>query len=183
MSTAEYYLAFESILYGLIISKILIKWAEMIKAKGVKSYHWAYILLTINVFCLIVYIFWVNREPEHYENIAGPLMFLIHVVVPPSIFTFMTFQMFPNEFSEMIQKDYLIKYRRNIFIPWVVYLVYNLYVLTENLFILRPYTLGTFILIILTGFIIKFPKIIFINIFILIQTIILIFGYLRYYMF
>lgn len=39
MSTAEYYLAFESILYGLIINKILVKWAEMIKDGGVKSYH------------------------------------------------------------------------------------------------------------------------------------------------
>ncbi len=183
MSTAEYYLAFESILYGLIISKILIKWAELIKYKGVISYHWAYILLTINIFCLIVYIFWVNRSAEHYEDIEGPLMFLIHVVVPPSIFTFMTFQMFPNEFSGMIQKNYLLKYRRNIFIPWVIYLVYNLSVLAENLFVIRPYTLGIFILIILTGFIIKFPKIIFINIFILIQTILLILSYLRFYIF
>lgn len=183
MSTAEYYLAFESILYGLIISKILIKWAEMIKDKEVKSYHWAYILLTINVFCLIVYIFWVNREPEHYENIVGPLMFLLHVVIPPSIFTFMTFQMFPVKFSQMVQKDYLIKYRKNIFIPWVIYLFYNLSMLSENLLVLRPYTIALFILITLTAFIIKFPKIIFINIFILIQTILLIFSYLRAYMF
>lgn len=183
MSTAEYYLAFESILYGLIISKILIKWAEMIKDKEVKSYHWAYILLTINIFCLIVYFFWVNREPEHYENIEGPFMFLLHVVIPPSIFTFMTFQMFPNEFSGMIQKDYLIKYRKNIFIPWVVYLVYNLSALSENLFILKPYNLSTFIMIILTGFIIKFPKIILINIFVLIQTFLLTLGYLRFYIF
>jgi hypothetical protein len=183
MTIDEYYLAFESILYGLIISRILVKWAEMFKNQGLNSYHWAYILLTINLFCLIIYMFWVNRQPQHYEHVSGPFMFLLHVVIPPSIFTFMTYQIFPDEFSGVIQKDYLIKYRKHIFIPWVIYLVYNVYILSGNLLYFTPITIGTMIIIIMAAFIIKFPKLILVNIFIIIHTVLLAYGYMRFYLF
>lgn len=181
MSIDEYYLAFEAILYGLIISTILVKWAEMIKNGNIASYNWSYILLTVNIFILIVYLFWVNRVPEHYEKISGPIMFFIMIALPPSIFTFMTYQVFPRDFSNVDQEEYLLKYRKHIFIPWAIYLIYNVSVLSNNL--LHPSTVFTFAIIILIGFIIKFPKFFLIKIFVIVHTVLMTYSYLRPYLF
>lgn len=106
MAVEEYLLAFESILYGLIVSRILIKWSEMANGKASVIY-WEYIILTINVFLLIVNIFWANQSPKHYEAVTNPLMFLLVVVVPPSLFTFMTYQIFPQKHHDKNLKKIL----------------------------------------------------------------------------
>ena len=177
MSIDEYYLAFESILYGLIISRILIKWSEMFREEDSKTYHWAYLLLTLNVFFLIIYMFWVNRNPEHYAGINGPFDFFLTVVLPPSIFTFVTFQMFPSTFSGIVQKEYLLNNRRSIFIPWAFYLSYNVAVLSDNL--LHPATFFTLLILVLTGLIFKFKRMLLVNIFLIIHSLMLLYVYMR----
>jgi hypothetical protein len=180
MAVEEYYLAFESILYGLIISRILIKWSEMAKDQTSVIY-WQYIILTINVFLLIVNVYWANRYPEHYEDVTNPLMFLLVVVVPPSLFTFMTYQMFPNEHNSRNLKEYLVDHRKKIFIPWTAFMVYEISVLSDLK--MSPYTIGAFILLIITVFIIKSSKIIWIHLFLIIHTLLITIAYLRAYMF
>lgn len=180
MAVEEYFLAFESILYGLIISRILIKWSEMANIKSTAIY-WEYIILTINVFLLIVNVYWANRYPEHYEDVTNPLMFLLVVVVPPSLFTFMTYQMFPNEHNSKNLKEYLIEHRKKIFIPWTAFMVYEISVLSDLK--MSPYTIGAFILLINTLLISKSPKMIWIHLFLIIHSALIILGYLRSYMF
>ncbi|MEP2026764.1 MAG: hypothetical protein ABJH98_05935 [Reichenbachiella sp.] len=179
MGVGEYYLAFESILYGLIVSRILIKWSEMANTKATAIY-WEYIILTINVFLLIVNVYWANRFPEHYEAVTNPLMFLLVVVVPPSLFTFMTYQMFPNEHSNKNLKAYLIDHRKKIFIPWTAFMVYEIAVLSDvNM---SPYIIGAASLLVITIFMIKSPKMIWIHLFLIIHTLLITIGYLRAYM-
>lgn len=180
MSIDEYYLAFESILYGLIISRILVKWAEMFKEGQKDSFDWVYILITINVFFLIIYLYWINRQPSHYANVAGPFMFFVNVVLPPAIFTFMTYQVFPGDFSQVKQENYLIKHRKLIFIPWAIYLIYNVAVLSDKL--IHPTTISAFITLVIIGFIIKSTKIVWIKVFAIVHTLLMIYGYSRFYM-
>ena len=180
MAVEEYFLAFESILYGLIISRILIKWSEMTNIKTTAIY-WEYIILTINVFLLIVNVYWANIYPEHYEEVTNPLMFLLVVVIPPSLFTFMTYQMFPSEHNSKNLKEYLIEHRKKIFIPWTTFMVYEIAVLSDIKMSL--YTIGAFILLIDTLLIIKSPKMIWIHLFLIIHSALITFGYLRTYMF
>ncbi len=142
---------------------------------------WEYIILTINVFLLIVNVYWANRYPEHYEDVTSPLMFLLVVVVPPSLFTFMTYQMFPNEHNSINLKEYLIGHRKKIFIPWTAFMVYEISVLSDVK--INPYTIGAFVLLIITLIIIKSPKMIWIHLFLLIHSALIILGYLRAYMF
>jgi hypothetical protein len=180
MAVEEYYLAFESILYGLIISRILIKWSEMANVKTTAIY-WGYIILTINVFLLIVQVYWANRYPEHYEDVTNPLLFLLVVVVPPSVFTFMTYQMFPSKHSSSSLKEYILAHRKKIFIPWTAFMVYEISVLSDLK--MSPYTIGAFILLIITVFIIKSSKMIWIHLFLIIHTLLITSAYLRAYMF
>lgn len=179
MSEDEYMLAFESILYGLIVSRILVKWSEMAKDKP-KSIYWGYILLTVNVFLLIVNIFWANRLPEHYEAVTNPLMFLLVVVVPPSLFTFMTYQMFPDEYSKTNLKEYLIIHRKKIFIPWTTFLVFQVCVLSDKI---GPLEIGVFVLLIITVFIVKSHRVIWIHLFLIIHTVLTTISYFRPYMY
>ncbi len=180
MAVEEYYLAFESILYGLIVSRILIKWSEMANVKATAIY-WEYIILTINVFLLIVNVYWANRYPQHYEDVTSPLMFLLVVVVPPSLFTFMTYQMFPNEHSSRNLKEYLVDHRKKIFIPWTVFMVYEISVLSDVK--MSPYTIGAVVLLIITVFIIKSPKMIWVHLYLIIHTVLIAIAYLRAYLF
>ena len=180
MAVEEYFLAFESILYGLIISRILIKWSEMANVKTTAVY-WGYIILTINVFLLIVNVYWANRGAVHYEDVTNPLMFLLVVVVPPSLFTFMTYQMFPNEHNRKNLKEYLIEHRKKIFIPWTVFLVYEISVLSDVK--MSPYTIGALILLINTLLIIKSPKMFWVHLFLIIHSALITLGYLRAYIF
>lgn len=178
MSVDEYLLAFEAILYGLIVSRILVKWSEMANEK-LHSVNWVYILLTINLFLLIVNVFWANRLPEHYEGVDSPLKFLLITVMPPSLFTFMTYQIFPAQFTGTNLKEYLIIHRNRIFIPWAIYLTLQLLLLSELK--LNPIILVSFVLLLSTGFIIRSGKPIWINIFLIVHTLLISFGYLRFY--
>jgi hypothetical protein len=178
MSVEEYYLAFESILYGLIVSRILVKWSELSNEKRA-SIYWAYVLLTVNLFLLIITVFWANKLPDHYEGVNSPLMFLFIVVIPPSIFTFMTYKMFPRHFVNTNLKEYLIIHRNRIFIPWAIYLTLQLLLLSE--LVLNPITLVSFVLLISTGFIIRSGKLMWIKIFLIVHTFLMLFVYLRFY--
>jgi hypothetical protein len=180
MSVEEYFLAFESILYGLIISRILIKWSEMANVKATAIY-WEYIILTVNVFLLIVNVYWANRYPGHYDDVTNPLMFLLVIVVPPSLFTFMTYQMFPNEHSNRNLREYLVDHRKKIFIPWTLFMIYEISVLSELR--MSPYTIGAASILVITIFMIKSPKMIWIHLFLIIHSLLISIGYLRAYLF
>lgn len=178
MSIEEYLLAFEAILYGLIVSRILVKWSQMANEK-LSSIYWGYTLLTVNLFLLIVNVFWANQQPQHYEGVDTPLMFLLIVVIPPSLFTFMTYQMFPQIFIGTNIRDYLIEHRNKIFIPWAIYLILQLILLNDLR--INPITLASLVLIVNAGFIVKYGKMVWINIFLTIHTLLIIYVYIRSY--
>ena len=80
MSNEEYVLAFEAILYGLIVSRILQKWNYMLQDDPPKRHYWAFWILTGTIFLLIIYIFLMNRHTNHYTKIVDPLTFLYYGV-------------------------------------------------------------------------------------------------------
>lgn len=180
MQNTDYILAFESILYGLIVSKILVKWSEMIREKS-KAVYWAYPLLTINVFLLVVHVFWANSEGQHFDVIETPLDFLLRIVAPPALFTFMTYEMFPSRFKNTNQKTFLLQNRNKIFIPIAIYTAFEVLTLDDPKFSL--YTLCALISIILAGIIIRIKSIYLVSAFVIFQSLILALAYLRAYIF
>ena len=114
-------LAFESILYGLIVSRILIQWNKMIQERGHYSFYWAHLLLTVEIFLFIVYVYLMNYSENHYAGMNEPLAFLIYLVIPPSLFTFSSYQMFPKKISNTDFREYLYTNSRIIILPLLVF--------------------------------------------------------------
>ena len=125
MSLNEYILSFESILYGLVVSKILVEWNKMLKGKKPVRHYWAYYLLTVDIFLHIIHYFFINFDFERYQAFTNPQSFLVHAVLPPVLFTFMTYQMFPSELKNIDLKEFLHSKIPNIFIPLLVFMIYN----------------------------------------------------------
>ncbi|NQZ75405.1 MAG: hypothetical protein HRT61_04730 [Ekhidna sp.] len=126
MSNEEYILAFEAILYGLIVSRILIKWNYMVQDDPPKKHYWAFWVFTIGIFLLIIYVFVMNKISNHYQFIVDPKTFLWYGVFPPALFTFIVYQLFPKEFKDVDLKLYLMKYRARIIIPLLVFILLTL---------------------------------------------------------
>jgi uncharacterized membrane protein YhdT len=135
MSSAEYILAFESILYGLIVSRILVKWNYMIQDDPPKRQYWAFWLFTVTVFLLIIYVYAVNgmNMDRHYQLMDSPKSFLFYAVLPPALFTFIVYQMFPREFKDVDLKEYILHYRARVIIPLIIYIAFNLFQFSNSL--------------------------------------------------
>lgn len=114
-------LAFESILYGLIVSRILIQWNRMIQERGNYKLYWAHLILTIEIFLFIVYVYLMNFSEDHYSDMNEPLYFLIYLVVPPALFTFSSYQMFPKKITNTDYKDFLFKNSIIIILPLLAF--------------------------------------------------------------
>ncbi len=134
MTNEEYILAFESILYGLIISRILVKWNYMIQDDQPKKQYWAFWTFSLAIFLLIIYVFITNKIYDHYQNMVDEKTFLLYAVFPPSLFTIIVYQMFPKEFKQVDLKEYLMKYRNRIIIPLIVYMIFTLTQFSGSIF-------------------------------------------------
>jgi len=131
---AEYILAFESILYGLIVSRILIKWNMMLQERDSIKHYWAHYLLTFSVFLFIIYVYIANFDRDHYTGLTRPLPFLIFGVLPPALFTFLSFQMFPNKLKATDLKQFVMENRWKIFLPGIAFgLYFTLYMSRDEL--------------------------------------------------
>lgn len=98
-----------------------------------KKHYWAFYVLTATIFLLIIYIFIMNKNTHHYSNIVDPLTFLYYGVFPPSLFTFITYQIFPKEFEGIDLKVYLMRYRSRVIVPLIIYITVNLIELTGGI--------------------------------------------------
>jgi len=152
----------------------------MIREKS-KVVFWAYPLLTINVFLLVVLVFWANSGGQHFDAVQTPLDFLVRIVAPPALFTFMTYEMFPGSFKNTNQKTFLLQNRNKIFIPVAIYTAFEVLTLEDPKFNL--YTLSALISIILAVIIIRIKSIYLVSAFVIFQSLILALAYLRAYTF
>ena len=58
---------------------------------------------------------------DHTHKINDQLSFFYYSVLPPSLFTFSVYQIFPKEFKNVDLKEYLMRYRVRVFAPVVIY--------------------------------------------------------------
>lgn len=121
MTYPEYILAFESILYGLIITRIVDQWNRIIQNRSEYKHYWAFYLLTISVFLMIAYVYLSNFHPDRYSDFMGNYRgFVLFGVLPPTCFAFISFQMFPPK-KEKDQKKFVFTNRVVILLPSAVY--------------------------------------------------------------
>lgn len=124
MTYPEYILAFESILYGLIITKIIDQWNRIIQRRKEYKHYWPFYLFTVTVFLLIVFVYLANFDLVRYENQMDSYYgFLLFGVLPPTCFAFLSFQMFPHDQDKDL-KHFLFTNRKLILLPSSVYFTF-----------------------------------------------------------
>ena len=146
MTIDEYLLAFESILYGLMVSRIIVQWNKILQNSKQYQHYWAFYMPTITVFLLIVYVYSQNWNPERYELMKRILNFLLLGVIPPTIFSFISYQLFPHA-GNVNLKTFLMESRRKVLAPMIIFFSF----FTGYIFIINGWTmeviLGMFLLL------------------------------------
>lgn len=120
MSYDEYLLAFESILYGLMVSRIIVEWNKILQNSESYGHYWAYYLFTFTVFLIIVHVYLQNWDRERYDMMNRSAAFLLLGVLPPTIFSFISYQLFPHK-TDVDLKVFLMESKMKILVPAFIF--------------------------------------------------------------
>ncbi|HAS34860.1 MAG TPA: hypothetical protein DCS15_00130 [Flavobacteriales bacterium] len=97
MSIIEFYLIFESILYGLIVTQFFLDWNKLIfSAKNLKIY-WSHLLLSLTIFFQVL--LRLNgrlKTLDQLEQINSSFIFLLETTMGPALLYLITYQIFPQ---------------------------------------------------------------------------------------
>ncbi|MFY0689302.1 MAG: hypothetical protein JXQ90_19180 [Cyclobacteriaceae bacterium] len=76
------------------------------------------------MFLIIVYAYFNSANPERYVVMKSPANFLLLGVLPPTLFAFCSYQIFPHRLDDVDLKEFLLKNRWKIFLPGLLYGIY-----------------------------------------------------------
>ena len=120
MSRFEYFLAFETILYGLILAHAVVRISQMIYYRKTIRFYWAHI-----VACMIVYftviqtyysLFWVS-----VDTVTGVWSFFLLRMLPLTLHYIITFQIFPVKMEGLEAEKFFYSRIKEILIPIVLF--------------------------------------------------------------
>jgi hypothetical protein len=120
MSEIGFYLTFEALLYGLIVTKLLLGWNEMISNWKDVKFYWAHTLFTIEMFFMLMIRFKGRLISDDYENIENVYQVIFHMVSVPALIYFVIHQSFGNNIKTIDMKQFVTERRLHIFIPLLV---------------------------------------------------------------
>lgn len=121
MSFSEYIVTFESILYGLIVSQFFVGWNKMIRDRKTFQKYWAFTLLSLCFFLLIVFVYKMGFYSERFEDMNTNVNFLLLSILPPSLFATISYQLFPKSFKNVNLREYILENKYIIFVPFLIY--------------------------------------------------------------
>lgn len=120
MSRFEYYLAFETILYGLVLAHAVIGFSQMIHYRKTIKFYWGHTLACITIFFVVVQtyysLFWVPPE-----TVINAWTFFFLRIFPLTILYIATFQLFPKKMKNLDAESYLYGHLKELLLPMVVY--------------------------------------------------------------
>ena len=111
MSKVEYFLVFETILYAIVVSRLVTGFAGLYRDKGEYVFSWTHALFNLCVFLYIVQTYFAGRDFDDYRNLNTSLEFLLYLVLPPAVMAFGIFLMFPTNNHGVDFREVLVKYR------------------------------------------------------------------------
>ncbi len=120
MSRFEYFLAFETILYGLIMAHIVVGLSQMIYHRHTIKFYWGHTLgCIINFFAVILTyysLFWVP-----VDTINSTWAFFFLRILPLTLMYIGVYQVFPEKMEGLDAEPYLFSRLKEILIPMVLY--------------------------------------------------------------
>ena len=106
----EYFHFFESILYGLAVTQLLVGWARLIAKYGSYKGYWAHVMFTALLLLTIVQRFFVRGDLAQFNGIETSLEFFLKIMVSP-LLVFVTIFLFLPERCEGVDfRALVIKY-------------------------------------------------------------------------
>lgn len=120
MSRFEYFLAFETILYGLIMAHSLVGFSQMIYHRKTVNFYWAHMLACLIVFFVLIVtyysLFWVPAD-----TIINAWTFFFLRILPLTLLYIMTYQLFPEKVEGLQSETFFYSRLKEILIPMVIY--------------------------------------------------------------
>jgi hypothetical protein len=178
MSRFEYLLAFEAIVYGMLVTKFLVNLNNLLRHRSSVKLYWPHSLFVFSVFETAVARFNVRYYSPDYENIKFTYEILIHMIIPLGLLYTILDQLFPTKNDKGILKDHFF---HNIKLIGILLLMFSTHttldVLSTPYYPIPwyPFAIFTLLTIPLT---LKRPNEVYIKIFAVIMTIFAISGLL-----
>lgn len=113
-------MAFETILYGLILAHAVIGFSQMIYHRKTIKFYWAHVLGCIAIFFIVIQtyysLFWVP-----VETVVGPWSFFFLRIFPLTLQFIVTYQVFPEKMEGLDSEKFFFSRIKEILIPMVLY--------------------------------------------------------------
>lgn len=120
MSRFEYFLAFETILYGLVLAHAVIGFSQMVYHRRTIKFYWAHLLSCGTVFFVVIQtyysLFWVP-----IETVTGPWAFFFLRILPLTLLYIVTYQLFGEKVEGLQAEEFLFSRVKEMLIPMILY--------------------------------------------------------------
>ena len=137
MSLVEYFHVFDSILYGIIIARILVGMSNMIIYRRSIKFYWAHLLLVILGFLIAVENYFSHFRQQYFEYISNAWMFFILLVVPLSLLFVIVYLSFPKKFKNTDFKEFIVVRQKELLIVMLAFSIStNIRLFIGDLFLL-----------------------------------------------
>ncbi len=120
MSRFEYFLAFETILYGLVLAHAIVAFSQMLYHRTTIRFYWAHMLAGISIFFITVFTYYSLYWVPH-ETVTGAWSFFYLRVLPLSLLYLITYQVFPEKMKGMDLQVFFYSRLKEILIPMVIF--------------------------------------------------------------
>ncbi len=139
MSIIEFYLIFESILYGLIVTQFFLDWNKLIfSAKNLKIY-WSHLLLSLTIFFQVLLRFNGRLKTlDQLEQINSSFIFLLETTMGPALLYLITYQIFPQRPERTDLDEFIMDRHKKI--GFAIFL-YGMYQGIRNIHLGQPISL------------------------------------------
>lgn len=120
MSRFEYFLAFETILYGLVLAHIVMGFSKMIYHRKTIRFYWGHVLACIAVFFVVIQtyysLFWV---PD--DTVINTWTFFFLRILPLTLLYIMVYQIIPEDVEGLEAEPFLFQRLKEVLIPMTIF--------------------------------------------------------------
>ncbi len=120
MSKFEYLLAFETILYGLVLAHTVEGFSKMIHHRRTIEFYWAHTMAIITIFLVVVQtyytIYWVPAD-----TVTSAWSFLFLRIMPLTLLFIMTYQIVPEKYKGLKSEKFFYKRLKEILLPMILF--------------------------------------------------------------
>jgi hypothetical protein len=113
-------MAFETILYGLVLAHAVIGFSQMIYHRKTIKFYWGHILACLTIYFIVIQIyyslFWVTAD-----TVQGPWSFFFLRILPLTLQYIITYQLFPEKVEGLDSEKFLFSRIKEILLPMVLY--------------------------------------------------------------